>query len=732
MMWRVMCLFLFLSLCGRVLLGAEGDLCVVGEMSLRRQGGEVVWSRTGKPLVAFGGLDLKWVPGKTELVSVEAVGEGCARGVYRFGGAGAERLTAEAHWTLTERGVALKWELRNPDRVKLAGMMYARRVADGKERRLVRSGLWRRRAEGGEPYEERGAVFWQETLGDGSALFEQFRGHAGWSNGTEQHLQVTEGDGGLQVAEARWLFRADGDGELASAELNGQRLSLGLRPGREDRLWEAGQSPVWFELKVGNPSATEARTAHWRVEAHDWRGRLVLERSGNARLAPGACSNVRLELPGSSHNQLYVVEARVREEEGAEPYLARLTMGVLEPFVPSRPSESLFGVSAWFPVPSREAALSSLRRLGVCHLRTDSRESGGGWGSVGHHTQYRPRRFEGEDAAERRLAWMREQLSEARSRGAVHWEFGNETRFKSQAEAEEYVRDWLVPLRRLRDAEFPGIRILSIGFANGFDGIRMLDMVAAAGGWELLDGVAYHLGRGCFAPDAPGFAPWNYYDSLSELADWVRRHGQKPIYLTEVYCKTKPHDSWSDTQRQAAENVALTYALALRFGVRVAYYYQHLDSVWANVGGVNPKDVEYHFGLFYRDGSPKAVAIAYQMTARMLDGATFVRELSFPGQPELRGLLFRTQSGDERALIWSRAEGGLLNEKAPGYVSGELWERPWRVSTPVRLTARGTLRVRDVLGCPVELGEEGTVQVTGAPLWVEGANFRKESTKDTK
>lgn len=723
---RVLVMLLLLAY-GCVVCAAEGELCVVGKMSLRRQGNEVVWSREGKPLVAFGGLDLKWVPGRSELVSAESVGADRVHAAYRFVGAGAERLTAEAWWTLAERGVTLRWELRNPDGVRLAGMMYSRLVPDSRGQRLVKSGLWLRRPEGGEPYEERGVAFRQETLRDGSALFEQFRGNANWSSLGEQHLQVSAGDDGRQVTETRWLFREDGHAELAEAELNGRRLSLALHPEREDRLWDAGGEPLRFELAVGNPSVTETREVRWQVRAHDWRGRLALERSGEARLSAGERTSVRLELPGSPHNQLYVVEAQVREKEGngesEAPLLTRLTLGVLEPFVPSKPSESLFGVSAWFPVPSRESALSALRRLGVCHLRLDSRDAGAGWGSVGHHTQYRPKQFAGEDAASRRLAWMRGQLAEARKRGAVHWEFGNETRFKSQAEADEYVRDWLVPMRRLCDAEFPEIRILSIGFANGFDGIRMLDMVAAAGGWEHLDGVAYHLGRGCFAPDAPGFAPWNYYDSLVELVDWVRRHGWKPIYLTEVYCKTKPHDSWSDTQRQAAENVALTYALALRFGVKIAYYYQHLDSVWANIGGVNSQDVEYHFGLFYRDGSPKAVAIAYQMTARMLDGATFVRELSFPGQPELRGLLFRSASGDERALLWSRTEGGLLNEKSPDYLTGELWERPWRVRTPVRLTARGTLRVRDVLGCPVETGADGTVELSGAPLWVEGADF---------
>ena len=90
---------------------------------------------------------------------------------------------------------------------------------------------------------------------------------------------------------------------------------------------------------------------------------------------------------------------------------------------------------------------------------------------------------------------IREHIAKIKANGVTHWEFGNENNFKKQEDAAAYV-EVLKQIRPLLNAEAPGVKLLSIGFANGFGGVKSLEMVARAGGWPLLDGIAYHLGRG--------------------------------------------------------------------------------------------------------------------------------------------------------------------------------------------------------------------------------------------
>ena len=60
---------------------------------------------------------------------------------------------------------------------------------------------------------------------------------------------------------------------------------------------------------------------------------------------------------------------------------------------------------------------------------------------------------------------------------------------------------WLKAIRKIQSekTEWQKIKIISFGFA-GTDEV-FLEKLVTLGGWELLDGIALHPGRGNFTPD---------------------------------------------------------------------------------------------------------------------------------------------------------------------------------------------------------------------------------------
>ncbi|HJN17536.1 MAG TPA: hypothetical protein QGH10_18665, partial [Armatimonadota bacterium] len=204
----------------------------------------------------------------------------------------------------------------------------------------------------------------------------------------------------------------------------------------------------------------------------------------------------------------------------------------------------------------------------------------------------------------------------------------------------------------------------------------------------------------------------------------VAELGEKPIWLTEAYAPTFPNSWWHDTYRHAAENVVLTMALAVAEGIRGVHWYQLHNSTWYDVGGVSETDPEYHYGLLHRDGSLKASLLAYCTVAEALDQAEFARWLDLPA-PDAKGLLFDRPDG-QVAILWSRADGYILNGKKEGYAELEPWIDPWPTKTTINIPAEGPVRVIDCIGRETVVtpaGGEVALVLDGAPRIVYGLAF---------
>lgn len=82
---------------------------------------------------------------------------------------------------------------------------------------------------------------------------------------------------------------------------------------------------------------------------------------------------------------------------------------------------------------------------------------------------------------------------------------------------EPYVA-WLKTIRRVQQEkpEWQAIKLISFGMA-GWDEIFMNKLVEV-GGWDLLDGIALHPGRGNYTPDYPVVTPWkNIRNRLKDI-----------------------------------------------------------------------------------------------------------------------------------------------------------------------------------------------------------------------
>ena len=76
------------------------------------------------------------------------------------------------------------------------------------------------------------------------------------------------------------------------------------------------------------------------------------------------------------------------------------------------------------------------------------------------------------------------------------------------------------------------------------------------------------------------------------------------------------------------------------------------------------------------------------------------------------------------AILWSRADGYVLTERAENFATPEPWVDPWKTKTRLSLPAgEGRVAVRNCIGQPVALPvAAGSVTLTldGAPSIVTG------------
>lgn len=674
-----------------------------------------------RQLLEFGGLPFGWSDHAAEIASIKQLDDRTLQVDYRITNDPGRQMTGSAVYTVDGDRLKVAYQLDVPRDTEVGGVMYVRIPRDGKLGGLVKSGFWTRHPGGGVPYEAVGPVL-RRIDGGELTVWEEINGNALWSGDWNQHLSFRrQDDGGHYTASNSFLVTPKAtDGEQAAARLAGRPLAISFAGGQPNHLFRPGEA-MTVDYRIANVSDDEIAGRPLVITVHDLDGGIVHSETGAVTLAPGETRQKTLTLPAADEPAIYFVEVA---SPGEPEIFTRTTLASLDETPLRHPDSSIFGMAATFPIPDREAVYRLLSKLGVRYLRSGDNNECAPYGLVAFfHSHYSPEEWRQLSPADQRqhFADLIDQCD--RQRNPV-WEFGNENSFKTVEEAAEYVAYLKLIRELIREKQSP-LELCSIGFSNGFDGIGSLQNVHAAGGWPLLDSIAYHLGRGNMTPDDESMSStWNYLPSLKELRSLLRQYGDKPVYLTEVYAYTRPNFWWCDTMRRAAENVVLSYALAKAEQVKVVFFYQLMDSIWADIGGVSETDGEYFYGLFDRFGAPKASALSYAATARRLDGAEFVRYVE-PAD-EVRGIEFKTADGAPLLLLWDRAEGGIQSEDSPGYAGLEPWEKHWRQSRKLSLPATGAVTVYDFIGRQRQLTPAGgriELELSGEPVWVAGATL---------
>ena len=315
--------------------------------------------------------------------------------------------------------------------------------------------------------------------------------------------------------------------------------------------------------------------------------------------------------------------------------------------------------------------------------------------------------------------WAGSALAKGSEAGVELFELLNEwntDKEKKTEHATEYTDKWLKPFRTAMDRDGTEAALISQGLAGWDPGF--LNVIRERGGWELLDGIAVHPGRGNYTADYDS-QTWNFLGQVRKARAYLDGHpGPTQLWLTEVYACTQPNSWWNDAARTAADAVFLTLPLAKASGVTGVHWYQLNDGLWFDRFGMNPDNSEYYYGLFHVDRSPKPAAVAFAHAAEVLDGASFLGWIESP-HPDLRGLRF-SRDGETLWVLWSRQDGYITNADHTDdgfYPFPEPWEVPDTASLQVGVP--DGVRCTDVIGREVPV-DNGSVTVTGSPVVITG------------
>lgn len=709
-------------------------LSAPGIKLLAQQNGTVILqNEKGVPRLTVDGYSLCWVPpatdGGTPSIVTNTDGTRAIQVVYKVKDDSTGKIRIQARFTLSSYRMHLRYDVWGPDGLNVDGAMVTRHPAAGASAPTpIKTGLWTRDTGGGVPYEMPDLSAVQYRWGvEYLYLFLQGSNLA-WQGQSSMSFPSQKVESGHFVAEGDIILSSSRPAS-AAALLAGRPLSLDLWTDTPFNLWDSSSKPLQLHTQTVNTSTT-ARPVTLSAWARDFNGKLVMKVNRIKQLKPGQAWNETLSFPAPKRGILFV---EVQAKSGANTVFSRTNLAVLPPHKYLGGDDSMFGIAAFFTLPSEEAVERLLSRIGVRWLRACQLTPDRALKLGIRQNQHSNVPFEDADMTDpvKKHDWILQQLAEMESKGAVYWEFGNEINMSGgigKGElAERYVKEYLIPVDELRKQSGAKLKLMSVGLAGG-DTV-FLDKMVAAGGWSHFDAVAIHPGRGNYTPDYGGDTwgltaqadYWNFLGTIQTVKRTVAKYGAKPIFVTEAYAGTHPNNWWSDTNRHAAENVVLQYALAAAEGIRVMDYYQLHDSVWYDQSGVNPKNPEYYYGMLNRDLSVKPALLGYATIAAALDQAKFVRWLKF-GNTKTKGLLFNTPRGP-MSILWNRADGYVLNtnhKKGSGtYPAPEPWQDGWRTKLSVMLPAAAThVREIDSIGqeriLPVKKGQVRVV-LDGAP-----------------
>lgn len=754
-----------LSICGvwAGVAAAEARLAD-GVCALRfARGALVVSDRTGADVLAVGRLSFGWGnPQRAEPISAVA-SNGALVVAYRLDNDvsnAVRRLDAVA--TLTGHGFRLDFTGDFAASVKSGGQMLdvVRLNGTVRDQTVMKCGFWVRCKpavaagyfDPGVPFEVKSRNLKPYTAASGQVFW---CCNTGWSGAR------TECPGFGRTPDADGLFRARlefvsgvhaTDAQVAAAEVDGRPFVLRLSTDRPFNLFEDGAPS--FSLRV-DPLVTGRRTL--RVCVRDFDGCIVLERRAAIDFVRGQPRGHRFTLPPlpSGARGIWFVEASLADGDREEGFV-RTNLAVLPPHDFRHRATSIAGMAAY---PEGADAERLLARLGVAILRYgDNRHFQKEYGITAYAARHAPPEvFDAANARHRQIL-DEEIVGRIRAQGAPVFEFGNEVGWRQPPEEQArlvtcYV-SWLKAIRARLNAEGLGhVKIITFGLQPDYSA-DMMARLKDAGAFDLVDGLTLHPGRGYYTADWTR-GGWVFRGIIQRARARFAALGypDKEIHLTECYAATHPNDGWKDSPRQAAENVALSLAVAAAEPrvKNMMFYKLHQGTSQdphgypvAHPSGTSTLNAEYDFGLLMRDDSPKPSLLAYAATCERLDGARFVRERGESAGGTLRGFAFETPESP-LALLFDRTEGGqqyrlwlnglpkavraLPNDRRDAlFRHKEAWVRHWTAKRDYsfKVARGGRVRVFDVIGrerAPDVRNGRLRLALDGEPVFVYGLDL---------
>lgn len=692
---------------------------------LRADGGNVeIIDRNGQRLMLLSGMKLTWSPPGTAGGEANLAGPEKIRVDYRMSGASSEKVKLYGEFSCHDNRIEATFVITAPADIKIGGAMELRRGINLTGNvRLLKTGLWQRNKAGGMAIETNDGMFRRFDSRTATVL-ELFQGNHNWVNDAAQHLSF-EPTGKPEEYRARTTFAVYPPGlddVTAAAAFHGRPLAVDVSSNLPFNFNMDGKTPLRLKTKVSNAGETTLNELDSIITVRDFEGKIVEERKDKFTLTSRSIKQMEIAIP--SHPGAYFAEASVHYN--GQEYFSRTSLGVAAKYEFKHLDSSIFGIAAYWEIPDKKAIDALLRRMGVHWIRRgDSRETVKAIGAEANwHSNVKPLQWSNEP--QKKLDWMRKELNDCDRRQNPYWEFGNEWNMSERGTgkfADNYVNDWLKPLAKIREEGNFKVKLLSMGLA-GAD-LKFLKGIYDNGGWPLLSGIAFHPGRGNFAPDYLA-AGWTYLGSIRRMKEAIGKYGDKPLWVTEAYACTLPHSWWHDSLRRATENVILTYVLGMAEGIKAVMFYQMQDGTGFNPGGINLNDHEYHYGLLDRKGAVKPLLLAYCAISDALDGANFRRYISF-NDKQLKGVEFDTPRG-RLAVLWHRADGYIQSVKSKTYTTPEPWLEHWKTRIQAVFETTGTqVTIVDCIGRKWNVAAKDgriTLDMTGSPIMVYGLSIK--------
>lgn len=243
-----------------------------------------------------------------------------------------------------------------------------------------------------------------------------------------------------------------------------------------------------------------------------------------------------------------------------------------------------------------------------------------------------------------------------------YWEIWNEPNieqfWKPKPDPDKYAILLKTASNACKEAD-PNCFVVGV-CTSGVD-LSFIKKVLAAGTITSMDALSVHPYR---YPDPPEKGIISDLAEVRKAMDAVGGKG-KPIWVTEVGWPTHlgPRGISVDAQ---AHMLVRAYLECLAGGAETVFWY------WFGNDGPNPSYNEDHFGIRFREGTPKPAYIACQTMTKLLEGATYTRSLGLGVKSRAR--IFR-RGDDTIAALWA-VEGmqtiTLKVGSGPVEVAGEL------------------------------------------------------------